>query len=101
MTNKQAILNLLGIARRAGQLVSGEDTVLKAIRSHQAQFVIIAADAGNATSKKFQDKCHFYEVKFDMTFEKQQLNQATGQARTVYGITQSGFAHKIEELLRM
>ena len=101
MTTNQSILNLLGLARRAGELISGEDTVLKAIRSRQVQLVLIASDAGNTTSKKFQDKCHYYEIPFDMTFEKQQLNSATGQARTVYGVTQSGFAHKIEELLQM
>ena len=101
MTNRQSILNLLGIARRAGELISGEDTVLKAIRSQKVQLVLIASDAGKTTSKKFQDKCHYYQVPFDITFEKQQLNTATGQARTVYGITQYGFAHKIEELLHM
>ncbi|XCA67656.1 ribosomal L7Ae/L30e/S12e/Gadd45 family protein [Paucilactobacillus suebicus] len=101
MTSNQPVLNLLGIARRAGSLISGEETVLKAIRSKKTFLVFISADAGNATSKKFKDKCQFYEIKYDMTFDKQQLNQATGQARTVYGVTQEGFARKFKELLQM
>lgn len=99
--NKQAILNLLGICRRAGELISGEETVLRAIRNQTAKFVFIAADTGSASSKKFQDKCQFYQIKYDMTFNKQQLNQATGQKRTVYAVTQAGFARKFKELLNM
>lgn len=33
MQNKQKLLNLLGLARRAGKLVTGEDMVLGAIRN--------------------------------------------------------------------
>lgn len=52
MNNNQAILNLLGIARRAGELSSGEETVLKAIRNQDAKFVFIAQDTGESSSKK-------------------------------------------------
>lgn len=101
MNNNQAILNLLGIARRAGELSSGEETVLKAIRNQDAKFVFIAQDTGDSSSKKFQDKCQFYHIEYDKTFNKQQLNQATGQKRTVYAVTQLGFARKFKELLNM
>lgn len=99
--NKRQVANLLGMARRAQQIVSGESTVLKAIQTQSVQFVFIAQDAGAATKKKFIDKCTFYHVRFDQTLSKIELSQAIGQSRTVIGVTQSGFARKFEELLAM
>lgn len=99
--NQQSVLNLLGLARRARQIESGEGSVLKSIQTRKAQFVFLAKDAGSATTKKFTDKCKFYRVSLCSLFTKQELSQATGQARTVICVTQSGFARKFEELLTM
>lgn len=101
MNNEQKALNLLGLTRRAGELISSEDIVLRAVKSRKVAFVFIAKDAGASTSKKFQDKCNFYKISYDLSFTKEQLNQATGQLRTVYGVTQNGFAKKFKELLTM
>lgn len=101
MNNEQKVLNLLGLTRRAGELISSEDIVLKAIKNQKVAFVFIAKDAGASTSKKFQDKCKFYKIAYDLSFTKEQLNQATGQQRTIYGVTQNGFAKKFKELLTM
>lgn len=100
-SNDQQVLSLLGLARRARQLVSGEAIVLKNIQTNQAKFVFLAKDAGKATSKKFTDKCHTYHVPCSQEFTKSQLSQATGQSRTVIAVVQPGFARKFEELLRM
>ena len=78
-SNDHQVLSLLGLARRARQLVSGEAIVLKNIQTNQAKFVFLAKDAGKATSKKFTDKCHTYHVPCSQEFTKSQLNQAKGQ----------------------
>lgn len=100
-SNQQQILNLLGIARRANQLTSGEGIVLKNIQTRKAKFVFLAKDAGTASAKKFMDKCHFYHIPYNQDFTKGQLSQATGQSRTVFGVMQPGFARKFEELTTM
>ncbi|MFQ9705871.1 MAG: L7Ae/L30e/S12e/Gadd45 family ribosomal protein [Limosilactobacillus pontis] len=99
--NQQAVLSLLGLARRAGQLTSGEGIVLKNIQTGKAKFVFLASDAGAASAKKFTDKCSFYHIPFCQQFTRRQLSQATGQARTVFGVMQSGFARKFEDLTTM
>ena len=53
------ILALLGIAARAGKIVSGGFSAEEAVRSRKARLVIIAKDAKNNTIKKFTDKCSF------------------------------------------
>lgn len=52
MANKA--LSRLGLATRAGKLISGEEIVLKAIRSGEAKLVLLAGDASDNTRKKFQ-----------------------------------------------
>lgn len=99
--NYQQVLGLLGIARRARQLVSGEAIVLKNIQTNQAKFVFLAKDAGQASKKKFADKCGTYRIPCSQAFSKSQLSQATGQSRTVIAVIQPGFARKFEELLKM
>ncbi|KMO58564.1 50S ribosomal protein L7, partial [Lacticaseibacillus rhamnosus] len=53
---KQAVLNLLGLARRASRLTTGDQLVLSAIRSGEAKLVFVASDASANTRKKFSDK---------------------------------------------
>lgn len=47
-------LQLLGLAMRAGKVVSGEELVIREIRSGKAQLVILAEDAKKKHGKKGQ-----------------------------------------------
>lgn len=96
--NKTAIIQLLGLTQRAGQLVTGENLVLKAIRNQSAQFVFIANDASQPTIKKFTDKCKFYQVDNSIVLSRQEISNAIGQSRSVVAIIQSGFAKKFKAL---
>lgn len=51
MTPEQQLLNLLGLAQRAGQLVTGEPMVLAAIKAGNIRFLWVANDMG-ASSKR-------------------------------------------------
>ncbi|WP_296111356.1 YlxQ-related RNA-binding protein [uncultured Limosilactobacillus sp.] len=95
----QKILNLLGIARRAGELVTGEEMVLKSIQHGQTKLVFLAQDAGTTTQKKFRDKCQSYQVTLCQRYTRAELSQAIGQSRSVLAITQMGFTKKMNQLL--
>lgn len=95
----QKILNLLGLARRAGELTTGEGMVLKAIQQGQTKLVFLAQDAGEASQKKFRDKCQSYQVTLCQRFTRAQLSQAIGQSRSILAITQAGFTKKMNQLL--
>ncbi|USS86566.1 YlxQ-related RNA-binding protein [Fructilactobacillus cliffordii] len=98
MTNYKQTLNLLGIARRAGKIVTGESLVLNGIRHQQVQFLFLASDAGAATAKRFLDKSRFYAVPVNNDLNKSELSAAIGQPRTVIGIIDQGFARKLNEI---
>jgi ribosomal protein L7Ae-like RNA K-turn-binding protein len=61
MNNK--IFNGLGLAMRAGKLISGDEAVLKSVRAGEAVLVVMAVDASDNMRKKYQDKCSSFSVK--------------------------------------
>lgn len=56
------VKGMLGLAKKAGKLVNGEEMVLDSIRSGKAYIVIVSTDASDNTRKLFHDKCSYYRV---------------------------------------
>lgn len=97
MTDK--VLNLLGIAKRAGELTTGEEKTIESIRSQAAKVVFLADDASSNTSKKVKDKCSYYNIPLIDKYSNMELSQATGASnRVVLSITDSGFSKKMLQL---
>lgn len=93
------ILNLLGLANRAGKIITGEDMALEAIRNKKAVFVFLAKDAGINTKKRIMDKATYYEIALETGFTSEELSKAIGKEnRMVVCLTDSGFAKKIKEI---
>ncbi|AKP65642.1 ribosomal protein HS6-type (S12 L30 L7a) [Levilactobacillus koreensis JCM 16448] len=99
MTNSERALQLLGLVRRAGKLVTGESFVLAAVRDGSAKLVLMASDTGKSSQKQFRDKTTSYDVPLNESFTKDQLSTAIGSARTVIAITDPGFVRKLHQLL--
>ena len=59
MINEKKVLGTLGLAMKAGSVVSGEFMTEKSIRDGRAELVIVAEDASANTKKKFSDSCHY------------------------------------------
>ncbi|MGG1551182.1 L7Ae/L30e/S12e/Gadd45 family ribosomal protein [Paenibacillus ferrarius] len=92
------LLNQLGLAMRAGKLVTGDEGVLKAIRSGEAKLVVMSTDASANTRKKFQDKCQFYGVPLMETGTKFELGRSIGkEMRVTIGVTDVGFAQMLQK----
>ncbi|MDE7525534.1 ribosomal L7Ae/L30e/S12e/Gadd45 family protein, partial [Streptococcus agalactiae] len=52
MNNSEKVLNLIGLAQRAGRLITGEELVIKAIQNQQVSLIFLANDAGPNLTKK-------------------------------------------------
>lgn len=100
MKNNLQALNLLGLAQRARKLTTGTPQVLAAIRTHQAQLVVLAADAGAATNKKITDKCQSYNISYTTKFTRAQISGAIGQNRSIVAVCDAGFAAKLTNLVK-
>ncbi|EGL81943.1 ribosomal protein L7Ae/L30e/S12e/Gadd45 [Caldalkalibacillus thermarum TA2.A1] len=88
--------NLLGLAMRAGKVISGEEQVLRTIRKQQVCLVLMAADASANTKKKIQDKVAFYKIPLLIVGDRYQLGRAIGkQKRVLVAVTDQGFASEL------
>ena len=98
--NMQKIHSLLGIAMRAGKLVSGEDGTMIDLKKEKLNLVIVAEDASNNTKKLFKDKSSFRHVNCIELSTKSDLGISIGKdSRAVIGIKDIGFANKIIQLI--
>mgnify|MGYP002570187709 FL=1 len=92
MVQIRKVLGSLGLAMKAGDVVSGEFMTEKSIREGIARLVIVAKDASGNTKKKFADSCHFYHVPYVEFGDKEMLGK---EFRASVAVTNSGFAKAI------
>lgn len=100
MTNEEKLKNLLGLAQRAGRLVSGGDAAEGCIRSGKAALVLVAADASEATRKKYEDMARFRKVELHTVLTKQGLGACIGKPeRAAVVVADAGFAKAMKTWL--
>lgn len=103
MYHKEKFLNALGLMKRAGVLVYGDD-LLPSIQKNSVSLVVLASDASERTQKQILDKCKFYHIDVIVFPTRTELSQAIGmENRVAVGIGDRGFVKvlkkcKIEEV---
>lgn len=98
---KDKLLNFLGICKRAGCLISGAETVTRAVTEHKAALVLYASDASENSLKKTLAAAKRENVpaaRLDRT--KEALSFALGKHCAIICTTDAGFAEKISELMK-
>lgn len=75
LNDRQKILNLIGLATKAGKTVSGEFMTEKSVKTGKASLVIISGEASENTKKMFTNMCTYYNVPIYFLGEK--MNWAT------------------------
>lgn len=91
---------MIGLARRAGKLVIGDESCLKAVRAGKAVLVLLAEDASANTLKKYKDKCAFYRTELVVKGTRFELGQAIGRSgQVVLAVIDQGFADGIRASL--
>ncbi|KPI53489.1 50S ribosomal protein L7ae [Clostridioides difficile] len=100
--NKEKILSFLGLATRAGKIVSGDDSTLLDLKKGKVKLVLIAEDASNNTKKLFKDKSTFRNIPYLFFSTKEEIGVAIGKSpRAVIGIKDENFSKKIIELIEI
>ena len=101
MINKnQKIHSYIGLAMRAGKVVSGDDTTLKELKKGRVYLVIVAEDASDNTKKLFKDKSTYRKVDQILFSTKVELGLSIGKSpRAVLGIKDKSLSQKILELM--
>ena len=94
-------LSLLGLAARAGRVVSGEFSVETAIKKHKAYLVIIAKDASDNTRKHFEDMCRYRNIEIVSYSDRKSLGKCIGKDfRASVAVTDENFANGLKGEIR-
>ena len=94
------IFSMIGMAMKAGKVVSGEFATEKAVKTGKAWMVIVSAAASENTKKMFRNMCTFYEVPMYVYGTKEDLGHSMGKEfRASLAVTDEGFAKSIEKRL--
>jgi len=84
---------VLGIARRAGSLAWGLDSVVRAARDGRAQVVILARDAGEHSARSMRRECERTGCRLVVWGEKDLIGDSIGtNPCAVAAITEPGLA---------
>jgi len=94
------VYSLLGLAKKAGQLSSGDETCERAIKSGKAVLVIVAEDASENTKGKFKSMCDFQDVCYREYGKKLDLGRCIGkEIRSVISIQSKDFKNGLLKLI--
>jgi ribosomal protein L7Ae-like RNA K-turn-binding protein len=93
---------LLGLARKAGKLFSGQMAVETAIKKGTARLVIIAGDASDNTCERLASLANNNNLPFLVYGKKEEIGKAVGKnPRASVCISDRNFAQAIEHCLRV
>jgi ribosomal protein L7Ae-like RNA K-turn-binding protein len=92
---------MLGLATKAGKVVSGEFATDKGVKTGKASLVIVSEDASDNTKKMFSNMCEFYKVPLFYYGTKDELGHSIGKAmRSSLAITDENFANSLIKHLK-
>lgn len=98
MNNK--IYPFLGLATKAGKLVSGEEACERAVKNGNACLIIVAEDAANNMKVRFENMCKHRGVDIRIFGKRELLGKFTGKdIRVVIGILQKEFSKQLLEMI--
>lgn len=91
-------LSMLGIATKAGKVVTGEFSTEKAVKEGRAFLVVVAEDASDNTKKKFQNMCNYYQTSICFFSDKVSLGNACGKEfRASLALIDEGLAKAVKK----
>ena len=91
---------MVGMAMKAGKVVSGEFSTEKAVKEGKAFLVIVSEASSDNTKKKFRNMCSYYKVPMYIYGTKEELGHSMGKEfRASLAVTEEGFAKSIEKRL--
>lgn len=96
------ILSLLGISQKAGKVVSGQDSVERAVNSNRVFLIIISEDASENTKKRFLNLAKRWDIPVFLWGSSDELGKSIGKGdRKILGITDKGLSLSIYKRLNL
>ena len=98
--NNDRLLSFLGLCKRAGYLISGADTVTRAVNEGKALLVLYASDVSQNSMKQVLRAAQDNNIPArELPRSKDELSFALGKHCGIVCTTDNGFAQKILEMI--
>ena len=95
------VLSMIGIAAKSGNVVSGEFSTEKAVKTGHAYLVIVSAEASGNTKKSFCNMTDFYHVPCYCYGSNEALGLCIGKEfRASLAVTDENLAKAVEKKLK-
>lgn len=102
MENRKKILNLLGLATKAGKIASGEFMTEKSVKDGRACLVLVSEEASDNTRKMFLNMCTYYKVPIYLFGKKEELGHAMGkEMRASLAVLDAGFSKALVKQIEL
>ncbi|MCR5419431.1 MAG: ribosomal L7Ae/L30e/S12e/Gadd45 family protein [Lachnospiraceae bacterium] len=99
---RDKVLQMLGMAARAGAVKSGEFMTEASIKDGTACLVVLASDSSDNTKKQFISSCDYYNIPLKIYSDKISLGHCIGKEfRASVSVTDEGLANKILDLIKL
>lgn len=97
---RRETLNMLGLAKKAGAVMSGAFLLEQAVHKRKAKLVLLAADASENTRKQVINLCKQRPIPLAVAGDKAELGHALGQGeRSCLAVTDDNLAAAIRKRL--
>ena len=93
---KDKIFSMIGLAQKAGKVVSGESNCEKEIKRGKSKLLIMAVDCSENTRESFRNMCALRGIDMIEIGTKEVLGKCIGKEyRAVLAVTDENFAKAI------
>jgi ribosomal protein L7Ae-like RNA K-turn-binding protein len=93
------LMNLLGLARKAGKLELGSEAVKQAVRRHRAALVLLCVDLSPKSAQSVREEAEKAGINAaELPAEMDTVQAALGQRAGVIAVNDSGFAEALLKL---
>jgi ribosomal protein L7Ae-like RNA K-turn-binding protein len=100
MSEADPVLRLLGLAARAGGVVSGTERVRNAANGGEVRFALLAADASENSRAKLMPALVANEVEHVVAYDRERLGAAVGRAPlSAVGVVNASLAARMKVLI--
>ena len=92
------ILGLIGLAKKAGKIAFGADSVEESILKRKVKLVIVSEESSERTKSKFIKLCQNYNIPIIIDGNIDDLSKTIGKSnKAVIGIKDINFANSIQK----
>lgn len=99
METNDRLMNLLGLARKAGKLELGGEAVKQDVRRHRAKLVLLSADLSQRTAQAMRDEAEKAGVRAAaLPVGMDAVQAALGKRAGVIAVNDNGFAQALLKL---